>query len=233
MVGDGNSMNSSLLPGSSSRGNEWDTIFLAYALISLQLLLAVAFGTNLVFNSGIPCFELIRSTPGLAICIISFILWLVVQCPLLAISNHSPWNFLLFALWSTLFVFTIGLSCSYLEENGRTILVAIILMSVVTVSLTVYALCGAIGDFDFSLSAPCFLGAFLVLCLYVTIPIFGPAANLSTSIYALLAALLFVGHTYIAGNQMVKDGRDDIEGPISAVLYSYWPFSYHQKLAHG
>ncbi|EOY11987.1 Bax inhibitor-1 family protein, putative [Theobroma cacao] len=232
MARDGNSINSPLLPG-SCRGNEWDTIFVAYALISLQLLLAVAFGSNLVFNSGIPCFELIHTTPGLTICIISFILWLVVQCPLLAFSNHSPWNFLLFALWSILFAFTIGLSCSYLEENGRTILVAIILMSVVTVSLTVYALCGAIGDFDFSLCAPCFLGTFLVLCLYVTIQIFGPAANLSTSVYAVLAALLFVGHTYIAGNQMVKDGRDDIEDPISAIVYSYWTFFYHPKLACG
>ncbi|XVE50864.1 hypothetical protein DITRI_Ditri01bG0198200 [Diplodiscus trichospermus] len=171
METDGNNINSPLITrGSSSRGDEWGTIFVVYALISLQLLLAVSFGTNAVFNSRILHFQL-HTTPGLIVCIISFVLWLVVQCPLLAFSNHYPWNFLLFTLWSVLFAFTIGLSCSYFEDNGATILETVILMSVVTVTLTVYALCGAIGDFDFSLCLPCFLATFLVICLYVAMQV--------------------------------------------------------------
>ncbi|XVF18953.1 hypothetical protein REPUB_Repub11eG0068400 [Reevesia pubescens] len=190
METDEKTINSPLIHGGSSKGDEWGTIFVVYALVSLQLLLAISFGTNVVFSSGIPRFDQLHTTPGLITCIISFILWLV--------------------------------------GNGITILETIILMSVVTVSLTTYALCGTIGDSDFNLCQPCFLSIFLVVCLYVSIQIFHDnSENLWTSIYGFLVALLFCGHTYIAGNQIVKDYDSDIEGPISAVIYSYWTFLYY------
>ena len=59
--------------------------------------------------------------------------------------------------------------------------------------------------------------------------IFHDSENLWTSSYGFLAALLFCGHTYIAGNQIVKQYDTDIEAPISAVVYSYWTFLYYLK----
>ena len=48
-------------------------------------------------------------------CLILFWFTHAVQRPLLSFSNHYPWNFILFTLWSIWFAFNIGLSCSYFE----------------------------------------------------------------------------------------------------------------------
>ncbi|XVF77071.1 hypothetical protein PTKIN_Ptkin14bG0010400 [Pterospermum kingtungense] len=115
-----------------------------------------------------------------------------------------------------------------LAGNGTTILEAIILASAATITLTIYALCGSVGGFHFSLCPPCLLCTFLVVCLYVSIQILHGYENLSTSIYGFLAALLFCGHTYIAGNQIVQQ-HDIQEAPFSAVVYGYWTFLYYLK----
>ncbi|XVE99263.1 hypothetical protein REPUB_Repub03eG0183100 [Reevesia pubescens] len=224
------SISSSLVNNSSDDdiSGEWGVILIVYALVSFQLLLAVIVGAIVVSHSGISHFVL-HTGSGLAIYIISIVLWFIIQCFLLQFRTEYPCNCLLFILWSVSFAFAIGFSCSFSDGRGETVLGAIVLMSIVAVCLTLYSIWGTIKNFDFSLGEPLISFIILLICIYVPIQVFHPFAKLSTSIYGFLAALLFCGHTFFAGNSIVKhvsNSRDDsVSGPIfAATVFVYWHF---------
>ncbi|OMO89670.1 Bax inhibitor 1-related protein [Corchorus capsularis] len=196
---------------------EWLTMFMLYALVSFKFLLAVAVGAVVVSNSGISHFAL-HTGPGLAIYIISIILWFLNPCCLIGCRNVFPCNCLTLLLWPVSFAFAVGFSCSY--SNGKTVLEAIILMSVVAVSLTLYSLVAMIKRAKFNLH-PLFILTFLLLiCIYVPIQIFHPFAELSTSIWGFVAALLFWANSYFTGSNTVKRFESVVPSPVYARLHS-------------
>ncbi|OMO81019.1 Bax inhibitor 1-related protein [Corchorus olitorius] len=199
---------------------EWLTMFMLYALVSFKFLLAVAVGAVVVSNSGFSHFAL-HTGPGLAIYIISIILWFINPCCLIGCRNVFPCNCLTLLLWPVSFAFAVGFSCSYSNGNGRgkTVLEAIILMSVVAVSLTLYSLVAMIKRAKFNLHPLFILTFFLLICVYVPIQIYQPFAKLSTSIWGFVAALFFWANAYYTGSN-IKRFESIVPSPVYARLHS-------------
>ncbi|OMP04210.1 Bax inhibitor 1-related protein [Corchorus olitorius] len=181
---------------------EWLMTFIFYGVVSFKFLVAVIVGAVVVSHSEISHFAL-HTQAGLAIYITSIVLWFLTPCCATCFRNCFPCNCLPL-LSPVFFAIALGFSCSYSNGRGKTVLEALILVTVVTVSLTIYSLGAMIKRANFNLHPPFILTFFLILCIYVSIQIFNPFAKLSTSIWGFVAVLLFWANAYCIGYKTVK-----------------------------
>ncbi|OMO83760.1 Bax inhibitor 1-related protein [Corchorus capsularis] len=181
---------------------EWLMTFIFYGVLTCKFLPAVIVGAVVVSNSGVSHFAL-HTQAGLAIYITSIVLWFLTPCCLTCFGNRFPCNCL--ALLSPVFfAIALGFSCSYSNGRGKTVLEALILVIVATVSLSLYSLGAMIKRANFNLHPPFIVTFFVLLCIYVSIQIFNPFAKLSTSIWGFLAALFCWANAYCIGYSTVK-----------------------------
>ncbi|KAJ0033983.1 hypothetical protein Pint_24754 [Pistacia integerrima] len=206
----------------------WAFIRKVYAILSVQFLLTVVVAAVVVFVEPIPNFFAKSGTPGLAVYIVILILPflrklfhfvedLLVLCPLYVYHKHHPWNFILLMLFTINISFAVGLSCAFTE--GKIVLEAAILTSVVLVSLTLYTFWAVKRGKDFSFLGPFLFASLLVLLVFAFIQMVFPLGKLSHAIYGGLASLIFCGYIIYDTNNLIKRYTYDEYIMASVALY--------------
>ncbi|KAL8162712.1 hypothetical protein V2J09_014201 [Rumex salicifolius] len=184
----------------------WAFIRKVYAIISVQFILTAMVAAGVVYAPGLAEF-FVGTTSGLVIYIIILISPFIIMCPLFAYRKHHPWNFILLAL------FTIAISF------GKIVLEALILTSVVVVSLTLYTFWAARQGYDFSFLGPFLFAGMMVLLFFSLIQFFLPMGKLSVMIFGLLAALLFSTFIIYDTNNLIKNYSYDEYIAAAVALY--------------
>ncbi|KAJ0092306.1 hypothetical protein Patl1_25308 [Pistacia atlantica] len=206
----------------------WAFIRKVYAILSVQFLLTVVVAAVVVFVEPIPNFFAKSGTPGLAVYIVililpflrklfNFVEDLLVLCPLYVYHKHHPWNFILLMLFTINISFAVGLSCAFTE--GKIVLQAAILTSVVLVSLTLYTFWAVKRGKDFSFLGPFLFASLLVLLVFAFIQMVFPLGKLSHAIYGGLASLIFCGYIIYDTNNLIKRYTYDEYIMASVALY--------------
>lgn len=179
----------------------WAFIRKIYAIVSMQLLLTVAVAGVIVFVRPIAVF-FVSTTPGLVLYIVLLITPFIVMLPLYYFHQKHPLNFLLLGLFTVSLAFGIGLTCAF--TSGKVILEAVILTSVVVVSLTLYTFWAAKRGHDFNFLGPFLFAAVLVLMVFALIQMLIPLGKVSVMIYGCLAALIFSGYIIYDTDNIIK-----------------------------
>ncbi|XP_010497467.1 PREDICTED: BI1-like protein, partial [Camelina sativa] len=113
----------------------WSFIRKVYSIISIQLLVTIAVAATVVKVHSISVF-FTTTNAGLALYILLIFTPLIVMCPLYYYHQKHPVNYLLLAIFTVSLAFAVGLTCAF--TSGKVILEAVILTSVVVISLTLY-----------------------------------------------------------------------------------------------
>ncbi|XP_059660456.1 protein LIFEGUARD 2 [Cornus florida] len=179
----------------------WAFIRKIYSIVSLQLLLTIAVASVVVTYRPISTF-FVSTTAGLALYIVLIITPFIVLCPLYYYHQRHPVNYLLLGVFTITLAFAIGLTCAF--TSGKVILEAVILTTVVVVSLTLYTFWAARRGHDFNFLGPFLFGAIIVLMVFSFIQILFPLGKISVMIYGCLAAVIFCGYIVYDTDNLIK-----------------------------
>ncbi|WOL15270.1 BI1-like protein [Canna indica] len=179
----------------------WGFIRKIYIILTIQLALTAAVAAVVVSVKSIPYF-FVSTSAGLGLYIFLIILPFIILCPLYIYQERHPVNLLLLGLFTLSISFAVGMSCAF--TNGKVILEAAILTTVVVVSLTVYTFWAARRDHDFKFLGPFLFAALMVLLVFALIQILFPLGKISVMIYGGLAALIFSGYIVYDTDNLIK-----------------------------
>uniref|UniRef100_A0A1D1XZA9 BI1-like protein n=1 Tax=Anthurium amnicola TaxID=1678845 RepID=A0A1D1XZA9_9ARAE len=204
-----------LYPGISHGENElrWGFIRKVYGILAAQILLTTLVSTFTVLYR--PVNDLLQGTPGLAIGLA--ILPLVLLCPLYHYQQKHPLNFVFLGLFTLSLSLTVGVACA--NTQGKIVLEALIITSVVVSSLTGYTFWASKKGKDFSFLGPILFTALLVLILTSFIQIFFPLGSTSSAIFGGIGALIFSGYIIYDTDNLIKRFTYDQYIWASVILY--------------
>ncbi|XP_044499784.1 protein LIFEGUARD 2-like [Mangifera indica] len=180
----------------------WAFIGKVYSILSIQFFLTAVVAALVVFVKAIPNFIVNSGTPGHAVYVVIIILPFLLLCPLYILHKHHPWNFIFLMLFTVTIAFAVGLSCAFTE--GRIVLEAAILTSVVVVGLTAYTFWAVKRGKDFSFLGPFLFASLLVLFVFSFIQILFPLGKLSHAIYGGVSAIIFCGFIVYDTDNLIK-----------------------------
>ncbi|KAI9182250.1 hypothetical protein LWI28_023538 [Acer negundo] len=179
----------------------WAFIRKIYVILSIQLLATIMVAATVVSVRPIATF-FSTTGAGLALYIVLIITPFIVLCPLYYYHQKHPVNYLLLGIFTISLAFVVGLTCAF--TSGKVILEAVILTTVVVVSLTLYTFWAARRGHDFNFLGPFLFGAVLVLMVFAVIQILFPLGKISVMIYGCLAAIIFCGYIVYDTDNLIK-----------------------------
>ncbi|XP_050237159.1 protein LIFEGUARD 4-like [Mercurialis annua] len=179
----------------------WSFIRKVYAILCIQLLATIAVASVVVSVPPIATF-FVSTGAGLALYIVLIIMPFIVMCPLYYYHQKHPVNYLLLGVFTICLAFAIGLTCAF--TSGKVILEAVILTTVVVLSLTLYTFWAARRGYDFNFLGPFLFGAMMVLLVFALIQILFPMGKLSVMIYGCLASIIFCGYIIYDTDNLIK-----------------------------
>ncbi|XP_010413166.1 PREDICTED: BI1-like protein [Camelina sativa] len=179
----------------------WSFIRKVYSIISIQLLVTIAVAATVVKVHSISVF-FTTTNAGLALYILLIFTPLIVMCPLYYYHQKHPVNYLLLAIFTVSLAFAVGLTCAF--TSGKVILEAVILTSVVVISLTLYTFWAAKRGHDFNFLGPFLFGAVIVLMVFSFIQILFPLGKISVMIYGCIASIIFCGYIVYDTDNLIK-----------------------------
>ncbi|XP_057538858.1 protein LIFEGUARD 4-like [Amaranthus tricolor] len=194
----------------------WAFIRKVYVIIAIQMILTAIVASVVVFVRPISHY-LISTPSGLAIYIVILISPIIIMCPLYAYMKRHPINFILLGLFTVAIAFGVGMTCAFVK--GRIVLEALVLTSVVVVSLTLYTFWAAKRGQDFSFLGPFLFAGLMVLMVFMLIQIFIPLGKLSLMIYGCIAAILFSAYIVYDTANLIKRYSYDEYIPAAVSLY--------------
>ncbi|GLT42053.1 hypothetical protein SLA2020_160750 [Shorea laevis] len=204
-----------LYPGLSPGENElrWGFIRKVYGILAGQIVLTTVVSAIVFFS--VPVNNLLRGHPGLMLllCFLPFILiW-----PLHIYHQKHPVNLIILGLFTASLSLAVGVSCA--NTDGRIVLEALILTSVVVSSLTGYTFWASKKGKDFSFLAPILFTGLMVLILTGFIQMVFPLGPTSVAVYSGLGALIFCGYILYHTDNLIKRFTYDDYILASASLY--------------
>ncbi|CAA7400048.1 unnamed protein product [Spirodela intermedia] len=204
-----------LYPGISHGENQlrWGFVRKVYGILAAQIVLTTAVSAVTVLYA--PVNNLLQGSPGLllAFAILPFIL----LCPLYHYQQSHPMNFVFLGLFTLCLSVTIGVACA--NTQGKIVLQALVITSVVVSSLTGYTFWAAKKGKDFSFLGPILFSALIVLVLTGFIQIFFPIGSTATAVVGGLGALIFSAYVVYDTDNLIKRFTYDEYIWASAILY--------------
>lgn len=179
----------------------WSFIRKVYSIISIQLLATIAVAATVVTVHPISVFFTTTGV-GFALYILLIITPLIVMCPLYYYHQKHPVNYILLGIFTVSLAFAVGLTCAF--TSGKVILEAVILTSVVVISLTLYTFWAAKRGHDFNFLGPFLFGAIIVLMVFSFIQILFPLGKISVMIYGCVASIIFCGYIVYDTDNLIK-----------------------------
>jgi len=186
-----------------------------YAILSIQLLVTVAFGALFMLHDSTRKFVL--HTPSMFYA--AMFLPLAFICALMAFKDKHPTNLYLLGGFTLCEGYTVGVICAMYYANGMGMIVlqALMLTAAIFLSLTAYTFTTK-KDFSF-LGAGLFSGL-VVLIVWGLLNMFFDFGIGGRMVFSLFGALLFSGYILYDTSQIMNNlGPDDyIEGAINLYL---------------
>ncbi|KAL1197611.1 Protein LIFEGUARD 2 [Cardamine amara subsp. amara] len=179
----------------------WSFIRKVYSIISIQLLATIAVAATVVTVHPISVFFTTTGV-GFALYILLIFTPLIVMCPLYYYHQKHPVNYILLGIFTVSLAFAVGLTCAF--TSGKVILEAVILTSVVVISLTLYTFWAAKRGHDFNFLGPFLFGAIIVLMVFSFIQILFPLGKISVMIYGCVASIIFCGYIVYDTDNLIK-----------------------------
>ncbi|XP_058071017.1 protein LIFEGUARD 2-like [Magnolia sinica] len=179
----------------------WAFIRKVYAILTVQVLITLGVAYTVISVHHISNF-FAHSKASIWVFFAIFFFSLIVLFPLRAYHQKHPWNFLLLALFTVSISFLVGVACSF--SGGKAILEAVILTTVIVVSLTLYTFWAARRGHDFGFLGPFLFAGLMMLIVFSLIQVFVPLGKISTMIFGALAALLFCGYIVYDTDNLIK-----------------------------
>ncbi|KAJ9565849.1 hypothetical protein OSB04_001815 [Centaurea solstitialis] len=193
----------------------WAFIRKVYSILTLQMLLTVAVASIVVVTPRINQFFHTRTgfLVYIAIAIVTMIIGLVMQCVL----EHHPVNIIMLGLFTVGFSTMVGVACVF--SNGKIILEASILTTVLVVSLTVFTFVAAKRGCDFGFLWPFLFVTLILVMIFCIIQIFFPMGSLVRMIISFVIALLYCGFIIYDTDTLIKRCSYDQYVIAAAMLY--------------
>ncbi|KAJ4779397.1 Bax inhibitor-1 family protein [Rhynchospora pubera] len=203
-----------LYPGISRGENElrWGFVRKVYGILCAQLLLTTAVAATVVFSPGLNSF-LLNSPATLGIVLLP----LILMCPLYIYQQRHPLNFVFLGLFTVFMSLSMGVVCA--NTDGKIVLEALVLTSVVVSSLTGYAFWAARKGKDYSYSGPVLLAGLNVLLVTSLIQLFFPLGSTMVAISGAAGAVIFSGFIVYDTETLIKRYSYDEYIWASVVLY--------------
>eukprot|EP00246_Nothoceros_aenigmaticus_P001078 TRINITY_DN1139_c0_g1_i2.p1 TRINITY_DN1139_c0_g1~~TRINITY_DN1139_c0_g1_i2.p1 ORF type:complete len:249 (-),score=11.41 TRINITY_DN1139_c0_g1_i2:611-1357(-) len=205
-----------LYPGISAEDNtlRWAFIRKVYGILSTQLLLTAVVGAVVALYT--PIQDFFRHNPFVLLAVGLFSI--IMLCPLYYYHQSHPVNLVLLGLFTVGISLTVGLTCAF--ESGNIVLEALLLTSVVVVSLTAYTYWASQRGYDFSFLGPFLFVSLMVLVMFGIIRLFFPSLGpLSATIYGGISALIFCGYIVYDTDNLIKRYSIDEYIWASVALY--------------
>ncbi|XP_058085539.1 protein LIFEGUARD 2-like [Magnolia sinica] len=179
----------------------WAFIRKVYAILSIQFLMTLAVASIVISVDRISNF-FAHSAAGIGVYIAISIFSFIVLFLLYLCHQKHPWNLLLLALFTVSISFQVGLACAF--SSGKVVLEAVILTTVIVVSLTLYTFWAASRGHDFGFLGPFLFAGLMMLMIFSFIQIFFPLGKISTMIFGAVAALIFCGYIIYDTDNLIK-----------------------------
>ncbi|KAK7396390.1 hypothetical protein VNO78_17364 [Psophocarpus tetragonolobus] len=116
--------------------------------------------------------------------------------------NKHPLNYFLLFIFTVSVAFPTRLTCSF--TTGKIVMEAVILTTVVMVSLTLYTFWAARRGHDFNFLGPFLFGALLIIIVFGLIQILFPLGKWSKMIYGGLGSIIFCGFIIYDTDNLIK-----------------------------
>lgn len=206
---------SMLYPGIGADENtlRWGFIRKVYGILSVQILLTTIVAGSVVYFEGLKMF--FQQTPGLVL-FLAFVP-LLIMCPLYAYHQSHPLNLILLGLFTVTMSLSVGISSSM--APAPIVLEALVLTTIVVVSLTGYTYWAAKRGMDFNFLGPALFTSLLVLIFFGFIQMFFPLGSITQTIYGGLSALIFSMYLVYDTDQLIKRYTYDQFILASVALY--------------
>ncbi|KAF3336937.1 BI1-like protein [Carex littledalei] len=222
-----------LYPGISRGENElrWGFVRKVYGILCAQLLLTTVVSAAVVFYPGLNSF-LLNSPAALGVIILPLICtklqtimislifvnaYFSVMCPLYIYQQRHPLNFVFLGLFTVFMSLSMGVVCA--NTDGKIVLEALVLTSVVVASLTGYSFWAARKGKDYSYSGPVLLAGLNVLLVTSLIQLFFPLGSTMLAISGAAGAVIFSGFIVYDTETLIKRYTYDEYIWASVVLY--------------
>ncbi|KAI3680823.1 hypothetical protein L6452_35599 [Arctium lappa] len=193
----------------------WGFIRKVYSILTLQLLLTIIVASIVVVTPRINQFFHTRNgfIVYIIIAIFTLIIGLVMQC----VVERHPVNMIMLGLFTIGFSIMVGVSCVF--SNGKIILEASILTTVLVVSLTLFTFWAAKQGYDFNFLGPFLFITLVLVLLFSMIQIFFPMGSLVRMIISFVIALIYCGFIIYDTDNMIKRCSYDQYIMAAAMLY--------------
>ena len=204
-----------LYPGLSSGENQlrWGFIRKVYGILAAQIVLTTIVSSVTVLYS--PVNELLRGNNGLLLFLM--IMPFILLYPMYVYQQRHPLNFIFLGLFTVCLSFTVGVACANTE--GRIVLEALILTSVVVASLTGYTFWASKKGKDFSYLGPILFSSLMILLITGFIQMFFPLGPTSYAVYSGISAIVFAGYIVYDTDNLIKRFTYDEYIWASVTLY--------------
>ena len=193
----------------------WGFIRKVYSILTLQLLLTVAVASIVVVTPRVNQFFHTRTgfLVYIIIAIVTLIIGLVMQCVL----ERHPVNMIMLGLFTIGFSIMVGVACVF--SNGKIILEASILTTVLAVSLTLFTFVAAKRGYDFNFLGPFLFITCILVFLFCIIQVFFPMGSLVRMIISFIIALIYSAFIIYDTDNMIKRCSYDQYIMAAALLY--------------
>ncbi|GJN25274.1 hypothetical protein PR202_gb13077 [Eleusine coracana subsp. coracana] len=181
----------------------WAFVRKVYCILALQVAATAGIATAACYVRPVPrFFEHGRPAAVWSVFIAILVAPILVMIPMLRFRERHPVNLVLLGIFTLCCSLSIAVSAS--TTVGVAVLQAAILTATAVIGLTLFTFWAIERGYDFDFMFPFLFTSLLTLLVYITIQIFIPLGRVGTTIYGLLATLVFSGYIVFDTHMLLK-----------------------------